>query len=52
MSRKLKKFEPQLHRQGSNAILDQDHVKGHFEDYGVPVAQLYESKLKEFQLSE
>jgi hypothetical protein len=52
MNRKLKKFQSQLHEIDSNAILDQDHVKGHFKDYGAPVARLYESKLKEFQLSE
>ncbi len=52
MNRKLKKFQPQLDWPDSNAILDQDHVKGHFQDYGGPVTRLYENKLKEFQLSD
>ncbi|HZY45519.1 MAG TPA: hypothetical protein VFF70_12305 [Anaerolineae bacterium] len=52
MNRKMKKFQSQMHEIESNAILDQDHVKGHFKDYGAPVTRLYESKLKEFQLVE
>lgn len=52
MNRKLKKFQPQLHQPDGNALLDRDHVKGHFQDYGAPVTRLYKSKLKEFQLSE
>jgi hypothetical protein len=52
MRRKLKKFQPKLRQPDGNAILDQDHVKGHFHDYGAPVTRLYESKLREFQLSE
>jgi hypothetical protein len=52
MKRKLKKFQPQLHQPDGDAILDQDHVKGHFKDYGLPVTRLYESKLKEFQLND
>ena len=50
MHRKMRKFQTKVHRLDSNAILDQDHVKGHFLDYGLPVARLYESKLKEYQL--
>jgi hypothetical protein len=52
MTRKVKKFQPQLDQPDSNAILDRDHVKGHFQDYGAPVTRLYENKLREFQLSE
>lgn len=52
MNRKLKKFQPQLNQLDGDAILDQDHVKGHFQDYGLPVMRLYKSKLKEFKLSE
>lgn len=51
MKRKLKKFQPQLNQPDGDAILDRDHVKGHFNDYGAPVTRLYESKLKEFELS-
>jgi hypothetical protein len=51
MNRKIKKFQSKLHQPDGNAILDQDHVKGHFQDYGAPVTRLYESKLKEFELS-
>ncbi len=52
MNRKLKKFQSKLHQPDGDAILDQDHVKGHFKDYGAPVTRLYESKLREFQLGE
>jgi hypothetical protein len=51
MNRKLKKFQSKLYQPDGEAILDQDHVKGHFNDYGAPVTRLYESKLKEFELS-
>ena len=50
MNRKLRKFRSKLHQPDGDAILDQDHVKGHFNDYGAPVLRLYENKLKEFQL--
>jgi hypothetical protein len=48
MRRKLRKFLPKVDST-SSAILDQDHVKGHFDDYGRPVMNLYAERLAEFQ---
>jgi hypothetical protein len=45
MQRKLRKFKPQLGRPDGDAILDHDHVKGHFDDYGGPVMRLYAERL-------
>jgi hypothetical protein len=50
MRRKIRKFQPQLGQPDSDAILDSDHVKGHFEDYGAPVLRLYQRRLKDFGL--
>ena len=49
MRRKLRKFAPKV-SPSSSAILDRDHVKGHFEDYGAPVMRLYAERLAEFKL--
>jgi len=49
MQRKLRKFQPQLGRPDGDAILDHDHVKGHFDDYGGPVMRLYAEKLAQYE---
>jgi len=49
MQRKLHKFQPQLGRPDGDAILDHDHVKGHFDDYGGPVMRLYAERLAQYE---
>jgi hypothetical protein len=50
MRRKLRKFESKLGRPGGDAILDRDHVKGHFDDYGEPVMRLYAERVAQLEL--
>jgi hypothetical protein len=45
MRRKLRKFQEKLGQPDGDAILDRDHVKGHFDDYGGPVMRLYAERL-------
>jgi len=45
MRRKIRKFQPRLGQPDGDALLDRDHVKGHFEDYGGPVMRLYAERL-------
>ena len=47
MRRKQRKFAPQVTPE-SNALLDRDHVKGHFNDYGLPVRRLFAERLAQF----
>ena len=49
MRRKLRKFQPQLGRPDGDALLDHDHVKGHFDDYGGPVMRLYAERLAQYE---
>jgi hypothetical protein len=49
MQRKFRKFQPQLGRPAGAAILDRDHVKGHFDDYGGPVMRLYAERLAQYE---
>lgn len=49
--RKLVKFAPQAQRPGSAALLDPDHVKGHFDDYGGPLLARYGQRLAEFGIT-
>ena len=49
MRRKLRKFQPQLGRPDGDAVLDRDHVKGHFDDYGGPVMRLYAERLAQYE---
>ena len=51
MSRKLRKFASMV-SPSSSAILDRDHVKGHFDDYGAPVMRLYAERLSQFKLAD
>lgn len=46
--RKLKKFQAQLHRPHSAAVLDESHVKGHFDDYGRLTLESYERRCAEY----
>ena len=49
MRRKQRKFASRM-TDRSRAILDRDHVKGHFEDYGVSVMELYAERLAQFPI--
>jgi hypothetical protein len=49
MRRKIRKFQRRLGRPDGDAILDHDHVKGHFDDYGGPVMRLYAERLTQFE---
>jgi hypothetical protein len=49
MRRKLRKFQAKLGRSAGDAILDHDHVKGHFDDYGEPVMQLYAERVAQLE---
>ena len=49
MQRKLRKFQPKLGRPDGDALLDHDHVKGHFDDYGGPVMRLYAERLAQYE---
>jgi hypothetical protein len=49
MQRKLRKFQPQLGRPDGDAILDHDHVKGHFDDYGGPVMRSFAEKMAQYE---
>ncbi len=49
MQRKLRKFQPQLGWPDGDAILDHDHVKGHFHDYGGPVLRSYAERVSQYE---
>ena len=49
MQRKIRKFQSKLGRPDSDAILDHDHVKGHFDDYGGPVMRRYAERVAQFE---
>ena len=49
MRRKLRKFQSKLGRPDGVAILDHDHVKGHFDDYGEPVMRLYAERVAQLE---
>jgi hypothetical protein len=49
MGRKIRKFQSKLGYPDGDAILDRDHVKGHFNDYGEPVMRLYAERLAQFE---
>jgi hypothetical protein len=49
MRRKIRKFQRRLGCPDGDAILDHDHVKGHFDDYGGPVMRLYAERLTQFE---
>lgn len=50
MRRKRRKFAARISG-ASDAALDESHVKGHFNDYGAPVLQLYAERLAQFTLT-
>jgi hypothetical protein len=49
--RKLRKFAPQIRQPGSSAQLDQERIKGHFNDYGYPALDRYYERLDHYGLS-
>jgi hypothetical protein len=50
MRRKLRKFQDRLGQTDGDALLDRDHVKGHFDDYGEPVMRLYTERAAQLEL--
>lgn len=48
--RKLRRFAGELQTPNSAAVLDDQHVKGHFKDHGHPIMQRYEQRLKQYDL--
>jgi hypothetical protein len=48
--RKLRRFEGDLHTPHSAAQLDEQHVKGHFNDYGYFVLRQYHERLQTYGL--
>jgi len=51
-SRKTAKFQPQLKRAGTSAVLDEAQVKGHFNDYGERALEAYLRRCAEHQVQE
>jgi hypothetical protein len=51
-SRKMAKFQPQLKRAGTSAVLDEAQVKGHFNDYGERALEAYLRRCAEHQVQE
>jgi hypothetical protein len=49
-ARKMTKFRPQLQQEGSAAVLDEAHVKGHFDDYGREALAAYETRCRQHQI--
>jgi hypothetical protein len=49
-NRKLRKFHAQSLQPNSSAQLDQDHIKGHFNDYGYPALDKYQQRLRVYDL--
>ena len=50
--RKLRKFEPDARKAGAAAVLDEQHVKGHFNDYGYPTLSHYRARLEDHALAD
>ncbi len=48
--RKLRRFAGELNKADSSALLDENNVKGHFNDYGNPVLRRYHQRLQELGL--
>lgn len=48
--RKLRRFAPEMQKPHSSAKLDDNHVKGHFNDHGHPVLQRFYQRLEEYGL--
>lgn len=48
--RKLRRFADDMRTPNSAALLDDQHVKGHFQDHGHPVMQQYEQRLRQYNL--
>jgi hypothetical protein len=46
--RKLRKFAPEARRPDSAAVLDAEHVKGHFNDYTRPILQKFNDRLAHY----
>lgn len=48
--RKLRRFAEELQTPNSAALLDDQHVKGHFKDHGHPIMQRYEQRLQQYNM--
>ena len=49
--RKLLRFEADVQKPGSAALLDAECIKGHIDDNGAPVLERFRQKLKTFEVS-
>jgi hypothetical protein len=49
--RKLRKFAPQVRQPGAAAQLDDQRIKGHFNDYGTPALMEYYRRLEQYDLA-
>lgn len=50
--RKLRKFASDSRKAGASAVLDEQHVKGHFNDYGYPTLDHYRARLEDHALAD
>jgi hypothetical protein len=50
--RKLRKFQAETDKPGSSAELDDQRIKGHFNDYGYPALESYYARLAEHDLAD
>ncbi|MEP7291204.1 MAG: hypothetical protein ABI835_05445 [Chloroflexota bacterium] len=48
--RKLRRFADEMKTPNNAALLDDEHVKGHFKDHGHPVMRQYEQRLRQYDL--
>jgi hypothetical protein len=49
--RKLRKFSAEARKPGSSAELDEQRIKGHFNDYGYPTLEEYQARLERYNLA-
>jgi hypothetical protein len=49
--RKLRRFAAQMRQPHNSAELDDQHVKGHFNDHGHPSLRAYQARLQEYGLN-
>ena len=49
--RKLRRFADELKTPHHAALLDDQHVKGHFKDHGHPILEQYEQRLRQYDLA-
>jgi len=50
--RKMRKFQAETDKPGSSAELDEQRIKGHFNDYGYPALESYYARLEDYDLAD